>query len=84
VHPEVSKARARVAGLTRCVKNGERPAAELADAKRELAEAKQTAYVEEILAAAPKFTDEQRTKLAELLRPSRRPASEALAAAGAE
>ena len=39
--------------------------------RRDLAAAKLDAYIEKILAAAPPLTDEQRTKLAELLRPVR-------------
>jgi hypothetical protein len=45
---------------------------DLVEAKRDLAEAKITAYVEKILAEAPPLNDEQRTRLAELLRPVRK------------
>lgn len=40
-------------------------------ARRELAEAKIADYVEKALSAAPPLTDEQRTRLVELLRPAR-------------
>ncbi|WP_273733367.1 hypothetical protein [Mycolicibacterium septicum] len=43
------------------------------DARRDLAEAKIADYVERVLAAAPPLTDEQRVRLAELLRPVRVP-----------
>jgi hypothetical protein len=39
--------------------------------RRELAEAKITDYVEKVLATAPPLTAEQRTRLAELLKPVR-------------
>jgi len=71
VHPQVSKARARVAALSRCVSNGERTPDELTQARSELATANIAAYVDKILSAAPPLTDEQRTRLAELLRPVR-------------
>ena len=45
---------------------------ELVDAYRDLAAAKISDYIEKILAEAPPLTDEQRTALAELLRPVRR------------
>ena len=44
------------------------------DRRRDLAEAKITDYVEKVLAQAPPLSDEQRTRLAELLRPVRRSA----------
>ncbi|WP_131812477.1 hypothetical protein [Mycolicibacterium fortuitum] len=46
------------------------PADEL-QARRDLAEAKIAQYVERVLATAPPLSDEQRTRLAELLRPVR-------------
>ncbi|WP_326546096.1 hypothetical protein QGN32_20535 [Mycolicibacterium sp. ND9-15] len=46
------------------------PAAEV-DARRDLAEAKIADYVTRCLAQAPPLSDEQRTRLAELLRPVR-------------
>ena len=60
--------RARVGALTRSRSADD---SELVDAKRSLAEAKIAAYVEKVLAEAPPLSDEQRTKLAELLRPVR-------------
>lgn len=72
VHPKVAEKRALVGGLSRAVNNGERPDnGELNSAKAELAEAKIEAYVEKILSEAPPLTTEQRTRLAELLRPVR-------------
>jgi hypothetical protein len=71
MHPEVSKARARVAALSRGVRAGERTPEELAIAQRELQTAKNTAYIEQVVSRAPSFTDDQRTRLAELLRPVR-------------
>lgn len=47
----------------------------VAEARRDLAAAKIADYVERVLADAPPLTDEQRTRLAELLRPVRRPAA---------
>ena len=49
------------------------------DAKRDLAEAKLADYIERVLSASPPFSDEQKTRLAELLRPARRSAAEPLA-----
>lgn len=60
--------RAKIGALSRS-RNQDDP--ELVGAKRDLAEAKITAYVEKILAQAPPLNDEQRTRLAELLRPAR-------------
>lgn len=42
-----------------------------AQARRDLAEAKVAAYIERVLAAAPPLSEEQRQRLAELLRPVR-------------
>ncbi len=66
-----SRPRAKIAALTRAVRNGERAAddPELADARRDLAQAQLADYIEKILAQAPPLTDEQRTRLAELLKP---------------
>ena len=71
--PEVSAARARVAAFGRCVKNGEREPddPDVVDAASELAAANITAYVKKTLANAPALSDEQRSKLAELLKPVR-------------
>lgn len=74
--PNRNRERARVAGLTRAVRNGERPAddPDLLDAKQRLREATIAVYIEKTLAAWPPLTDEQRTRLAELLKPVRRTA----------
>jgi len=71
--PSVSASRAKVAGLTLGVRTGKRSAdcAELVDAYRDLAAAKIDDYIKRNLAAAPPLTNEQRAKLAELLRPVR-------------
>lgn len=67
MHPQVAKARARVAGLhARPVDDPD-----ALDARRNLAAAKTAAYIQKILAEAPPLTDEQRTALAELLAPIR-------------
>lgn len=55
--------------VARAAKNPD-PAVEIA-ARRDLAEAKIAQYVERVLAQAPPLTGEQRTRLAELLRPVR-------------
>jgi hypothetical protein len=47
---------------------------QIEDRRRDLAAAKITDYIERILADAPPLTDEQRTALAELLKPVRRKA----------
>lgn len=70
-HPEISRARAAVAGLTRSVKYGERPVEDLLVAREDLERAKISARIDELVAAAPKLTDSQRTRLAELLKPVR-------------
>jgi len=71
VHPEVAHARARIAGLTRSVRYGERPQSDLDAAKRDLAEATAEAqradYIERMVAMAPTFTDEQRDRIAAIL-----------------
>lgn len=72
MHPQVSKARASVAGLSRAVRNGERPPADLAAAKRDLAAANIAAYIEKVVAQAPPFTREQVDRLRVLLEPVRR------------
>jgi hypothetical protein len=70
VHPQVSKARARVAALSRCVNTGERSADDpvITSAKAELAAANLQSYVERVLATAPPLTDEQRDRIAAILR----------------
>lgn len=71
MHPEVSKARATLASLSRCVKTGERSPDDLLVAREDLERAKLSAKIDELVAAAPKLTDSQRTRLAELLKPVR-------------
>ena len=65
--------RSKIAHLSREIKRGERPADDpaLTDAYRRFAAAKLNDYILKVLAEAPPLTDEQRTKLAELLRPAR-------------
>ncbi|MGV0718536.1 hypothetical protein ABQE93_24330 [Mycolicibacterium sp. XJ662] len=70
IDPAVARHRAAVAGRTRAVRNGECPPQTLADAKRDLAEAKIAAYIEKALVAAPPLSDEQLSRLAELLKPA--------------
>ena len=60
--------RARIASLSRSRPSDD---PELVDAKRGLAAAKITGYVEKVLAEAPPLSDAQRAALAELLRPVR-------------
>ncbi|WP_164517848.1 hypothetical protein [Mycobacterium sp. P7213] len=43
----------------------------MVEAKRDLAEANARQYIESVLAQRPPLTDEQRNRLAELLRPVR-------------
>lgn len=65
--------RGKVAALTRCISAGERQpdCPEMAEARRGLKEAKATDYIRKLLDEAPPLTDEQRTRLAELLKPVR-------------
>jgi len=67
----ISRNRGKVGALSRSRAEND---VELVTAKRELAEAKIARYIAETLAAAPPLTDEQRTALAELLKPVRRAA----------
>ena len=60
--------RARYASLTRS-RDPDDP--ELLEARRNLRAERLADYIEKILAAAPPLTDEQRSRLAELLRPVR-------------
>ncbi len=70
MHPEVSKARARVGALSRCVKTGERSPDDPAvvNAKTDLAAANIAAYVEKVLSGAPPLSNDQRERIAALLR----------------
>ena len=65
--------RGRVAALTRS-RSADDP--DLVAARRRLLEARTVAYLERVLAQAPPLTDEQRTRLAELLAPVRRAAGD--------
>jgi hypothetical protein len=70
--PTSAHHRARIAGLSRAVRNGERTDdTELVDAQRDFATARIADYIDKVLAEAPPLTDQQRTRLAELLRPVR-------------
>ncbi|MEB3065227.1 hypothetical protein [[Mycobacterium] zoologicum] len=44
----------------------------MVEAKRDLIEANARRYIKDVLAQRPPLTDEQRTRLAELLRPVRK------------
>ncbi|MGH3634339.1 MAG: hypothetical protein ACRDTS_09630 [Mycobacterium sp.] len=61
--------RGRIAGLSRD-RQADDP--ELVDARRGFVAARLEDHINKVLAAAPPLTDEQRTRLAELLRPVRR------------
>lgn len=71
ISPEAAHHRGRIAGLTRAVRNGERPAddPELDDARQSLAAARLASYIERTLADWPTLTTEQRDRLAQLLKP---------------
>jgi hypothetical protein len=45
---------------------------QIEDRRRDLAEAKISDHIEKVLAQAPPLTDEQRERIAELLRPARK------------
>ncbi|MEX3645021.1 hypothetical protein [Mycolicibacterium porcinum] len=66
--PELAHHRARVAGTASAVHDGRLPASALDDPKRDLAAAKIEAYVKRVVAEAPPLTDEQRARLADLMR----------------
>lgn len=59
--------RGRIAGLTRAVRNGERPAddPELTNARQSFAAARIADYIEAVLAKAPPLTAEQRQQIAD-------------------
>lgn len=65
----VAHHRAKIGALSRSRRPDD---PELVDARRSLAAERITEHIEKILAEAPPLSDEQRTKLAELLRPARR------------
>ena len=66
--------RARIAALTRAIRAGERPVDDpaLPEARRNLKAARAADYIRKVLEEAPPLSDEQRTQLAELLKPVRR------------
>jgi hypothetical protein len=68
MHPDVSKARAVVAGLTRSVRYGERPQEDLDKAKRDLAAANLEQHVRRAVAACPTLTRQQIDRVAAILR----------------
>ena len=69
--PALAHTRARVASATRDVRRGRYPESKLHDAKRDHQAAVLEHYIQKALASAPPLSDEQRTRLAELLRPVR-------------
>jgi hypothetical protein len=68
VHPEVSKARARVAALSRGVRAGERTHDDLNAAKRDLVAANLEQHVRRAVDAFPSLTREQIDRVAAILR----------------
>lgn len=62
------QARAKLANLSR---TADRDDPRLADLRRDIRAGRLEEYVKSVLAEAPPLTDEQRTRLAELLRPAR-------------
>jgi hypothetical protein len=74
----LAKARAHVA-----VAHRKRDPQGIEDANRDFATEKIAHYVTRVLAEAPPLTQEQRTRLAELLRPARKPAPDRKVAAQA-
>ena len=69
IHPTVARHRAVVAGLTRAVNNGERPAddPELPEAREKLARAIWSDRVKKLVDAAPPLTREDLEPIAALL-----------------
>jgi hypothetical protein len=68
---EMSRALAARNKLANTARHHSDDQSKIASARADLAEAKIADYVERVLAEAPPLTDEQRTRLAELLRPVR-------------
>ena len=64
-------ARSRVAVESKKIKRGSGSDPKLAEAKRDLAEAKIAAYIERVVAEAPPLSGEQRDRLVSLLRAGR-------------
>jgi hypothetical protein len=67
--PAVAHERARIAALSR---DRQPDDPKIVEARRNLHAARLEGHIEKTLAAAPPLTDEQRCRLAELLRPVRR------------
>lgn len=65
--PEILSVRGKIASLTRSRPDDD---PELIAARRELAELRIARFIRETVDAAPSLTDEQRTRLADLLRPA--------------
>jgi hypothetical protein len=72
-NPAKTHLRARVAALTRAVRNGERPAGDptLEECRRELAALRLAEYVEDTVRNWPRLTDDQIDSVAGLLRSGR-------------
>lgn len=66
--PEAARARATIGGLRRRGASGDDP--RVLDAKRDLAAAQLADHIARVVDAAPPLTDEQRDRLALLLRPT--------------
>jgi hypothetical protein len=68
--PDTAHLRARIAGLSRAMRNGERPPddTELDDCRRELAAIRLTQYVEATIANWPQLPDEELDRIAAPLR----------------
>lgn len=65
--------RARIAALTRAIRAGERlpDDPDLADAQRNLRYKRTAEYIVKVVGQAPPLSDDQLSRLAELLRPAR-------------
>lgn len=72
--PISSRSRSARAHLAKSVQANGPDADETTNARRAFAAARLDDYIRDTLAKAPPLTDEQRTRLAELLRPARQPA----------
>ena len=60
-------AKARVGALSRAVRNGERPAADLDAARQELRDARAEEYIRAALAASPPLSEDASHRIAALL-----------------
>lgn len=65
--PEITRTRARVAALSRAVRNGERPQADLEAARQELKDARTEDYIRKVIAAAPPLSDAAAQRIVGLL-----------------